>query len=79
MRRMPHFTARGEGEEAGDHQQQDAPKQVMNVEAASGDQIAEATVRKQIEMDDRGDRAENGEGDEVRREGAERNPLSRRR
>src|ERR1019366_5211622 len=44
------------------------PKQVMNMEPALGDQVAERTVGKQVVMNDRGDEAQRGERHEERRE-----------
>jgi hypothetical protein len=36
--------------EAGDHQEQDAPEEMMDVKPACGDDISEGAVREQLEI-----------------------------
>jgi len=63
-----------ERDEAREHQQQDAPEQVMDVQPALGDQVSKGPVRKQLEMDDRRDHAQDHERKKKGGQRAERDP-----
>jgi hypothetical protein len=68
---MPLRRARRERDEAGEHQEQNAPEQMMDVKAAPGDEIPERPVRKQLEVNDRGDHPQDAERDEKRNQRAD--------
>jgi len=70
---MPFLRASGQGDESGRHQEQDAPKQMMDVQAARCHQIAERPVREDTEVDDSGQSAQDAERDQEGEERAERN------
>jgi hypothetical protein len=54
---MPLLRASGQGDESGRHQEQDAPKQMMDMQPARCHQVAERPVREDVEVDDGGQNA----------------------
>jgi hypothetical protein len=50
-----------EGGEPGQHHQQDAPEQMVDVKAGGGDDVVKRSARKQIEMNDGGEGTQQGE------------------
>src|SRR2546427_372299 len=73
---MPELCARGERDKAGEHQEQDAPKQMVDVQAACRDQIAKRPMREQFVMDDRRDGAQHSEREQEGDQDAEGDPPS---
>ena len=69
---MPLLRASGQGDESGGHQEQDAPKQMMDVQPARGHHVAERPVREDTEVDDGGQSAQDAERDQKGEERAER-------
>jgi hypothetical protein len=70
--KMPLRRARGERDEAREHEEHDAPEQMVDVQAAFRDQVSERPVRKHVEMNDRRHDAKHQEGNEERDERSDR-------